>query len=286
MMRKGAARGTGSGYRNLANYPRDPMVHRQSANGIKQPQGKPIVMMGIPTRLYDSTTGYPEPTPPPKSYPDRSQTLNGNLSGEALKETNEALERIKTDEGLKEQMAREHKSYKKNEREQFTKYLKKKYQARLDDDLQKVEAMKNAPDFSTPLTVTVEWTKSRMWGSNPRAFTNFGFESESVGGCGYDKLSTALAYALNSHLPLMKELVKRKESMMNTPEGKELMTKSESDFNRKILGYGSGYGIIPHFEGGVGVESHKSIIENVGLVYEHPVSTPNTDVFIIRKKGA
>jgi hypothetical protein len=38
MRRLGAAKGTGSGYRNLANYPRDPMVHKMSARGMKQVQ--------------------------------------------------------------------------------------------------------------------------------------------------------------------------------------------------------------------------------------------------------
>lgn len=36
--RLGAAKGTGSGYRNLRNFPKDPLVHSQSSKGIKQPQ--------------------------------------------------------------------------------------------------------------------------------------------------------------------------------------------------------------------------------------------------------
>ncbi|MCJ7768016.1 hypothetical protein MUP79_06465 [Candidatus Bathyarchaeota archaeon] len=36
--RRGQAKGTGSGYCNLANFPRDPMVHRMAAKGMKQPQ--------------------------------------------------------------------------------------------------------------------------------------------------------------------------------------------------------------------------------------------------------
>jgi hypothetical protein len=268
MMRKGAARGTGAGYRNLPNFPKDPMVHRQSAMGMKQPQ---TVMM--PMTVKHGTF---------KAFPN----LHRALVLENQKEINEALERIKTDEGLKERMKWEHKTYKKNEREQFTKFLTNKYQKELDEKIQMLEAINNAPNLPNPLVVTVEWKKSRMWGSNPRAHTNYGFESDSIGGCGYDKLSTALAEALNSCLPVMKEVVKLKEKRMNTPEGKKLRADGENTFNRQVLGYGSGYGMIPHFEGGVGVESHRTIIENAGFVFEHPVSTDNTDVFIIRNKGA
>jgi hypothetical protein len=38
MKRKGADTGHGSGYRNLGNFPKDPMVHKMSAKGMKQPQ--------------------------------------------------------------------------------------------------------------------------------------------------------------------------------------------------------------------------------------------------------
>jgi hypothetical protein len=43
MRRRGAAKGTGSGYKNLRGFPKDPMVHRQSAKGMKQPQKIPII---------------------------------------------------------------------------------------------------------------------------------------------------------------------------------------------------------------------------------------------------
>jgi len=36
--RRGAAKGTGRGYRNLRGFPKDPFVHSQSAKGRKQPQ--------------------------------------------------------------------------------------------------------------------------------------------------------------------------------------------------------------------------------------------------------
>jgi len=44
-MRKGAAKGTGRGYRNLRGFPKDPLVHSQSAKGRKQPQKIPYSAM-------------------------------------------------------------------------------------------------------------------------------------------------------------------------------------------------------------------------------------------------
>jgi len=43
MKRRGAAKGTGSGYRNLRAFPKDPVVHAQAGRGIKQPQRMPII---------------------------------------------------------------------------------------------------------------------------------------------------------------------------------------------------------------------------------------------------
>lgn len=44
-------------------------------------------------------------------------------------------------------------------------------------------------------TVTVEWKKSAMYGSNP-SIMHHGGKCCNVSGCGYDKLSTALAETL------------------------------------------------------------------------------------------
>lgn len=135
------------------------------------------------------------------------------------------------------------------------------------------------------LTVTIEWKKSRMWGSNPRAYTNYGFIGESVGGCGYDKLSTAHAQALNSHLPLLKVLWLKEEERLKKLDKSEMSGEDKEKYlsRRAYIGYGSGYGILPKFEGGVGVESHRSIIKELGLNFNWVTNAPNTDVTIISK---
>ncbi len=50
-------------------------------------------------------------------------------------------------------------------------------------------------------SVAVEWTRSRTWGSNP-AIRHFGDKCCQVSGCGYDKLSTALADVLRFLFPI------------------------------------------------------------------------------------
>lgn len=75
-----------------------------------------------------------------------------------------------------------------------------------------------------------------------------------AGGWGYDLESAAVAQALNQCGAIRKLLI---EAKFNKREAGQK--------NHDILGYGSGYGIIPHFEGGVGITSHKGIFENLGF---------------------
>ena len=83
-------------------------------------------------------------------------------------------------------------------------------------------------------------------------------EGKYTGGWGYDKLSTALAEVLNQYHPLMKLMYKYIDDKMWE---KGSLTIN----NHEVLGYGSGYGILPYFEHGVGVSSFYTIFDNLGL---------------------
>ena len=83
-------------------------------------------------------------------------------------------------------------------------------------------------------------------------------EGKFTGGWGYDKLSTAMAEVLNQYHPLMK-------LMYNYIDDKMFEEASLTINNHEILGYGSGYGILPYFESGVGVSSFYTIFDNLGL---------------------
>jgi hypothetical protein len=151
-----------------------------------------------------------------------------------------------------------------------------------------IDEIENSSDFESDLIITVEWTKSCTWGVNPRAFTNYGFDSGSVSGCGYDKLSTATARALNSDkriLKLMyfakeKELSQRKATYKEQNGHEE---NSERAINQFLFGYGSGYNALPNFEGGVGINCHERICARLGLVMESVTDTKHVNVYRIFK---
>ena len=83
-------------------------------------------------------------------------------------------------------------------------------------------------------------------------------EGKYTGGWGYDKLSTAISEVLNQYKPLIK-------LMYDYIDDKMFEEGSLTINNHKVLGYGSGYGILPYFEYGVGVSSFYKIFDNLGL---------------------
>lgn len=122
------------------------------------------------------------------------------------------------------------------------------------------------------VTVTIIWKPSKTWGNNPRATVRAKmktaegylqyetYESSSIGGCGYDKGSTAIAEGLNQCTALLRDMYQAEENRLNNEPEKP---------RRDYIGYGSGYGPLPAFEGGVGISSLQHILENLGFVYEH-----------------
>lgn len=206
---------------------------------------------------------------------------------------------ILTPEGLKQYMIWNHLKFDKNAEKRCLNHNERKRLKDLRELREKVFNICGAKDFGGDLVISVEWRTSRMWRANPKAFTNYGFTGSSIGGCGYDKQSTAVAEALNSHLPLIKLMCAKKEEILKKHKGekhtreyreddgakitrKEL--KSDHDLTREYLGYGSGYSIIPYFEGGVGTGSHESICRNIGLEMRHVSNMKSSDVFIVEKK--
>jgi hypothetical protein len=177
--------------------------------------------------------------------------------------------------------------YKGTYEEQKAKALHK-YSLKLDRELKKeldfISDVENATDDFKEFYITIEWKKSYTWGYNPNAEDCFGNTSGSIGGCGYCKKSTATARILNQHLEILKRMYALKEKELSHPK-KEYFEQngrkedSHRAINHTILNYGSGYGIKPTFEGGVGVSSHQTILECVGLRMEHVSDTKTTDVY-------
>lgn len=157
----------------------------------------------------------------------------------------------------------------------FKRYSKKKEQE-TKKMLLWLDNVANAPDL-TFVNVKVEFVRSATWGRNPYAtvLTNFGTFYGKASGCGYDKESAAVAQAFNQNLSIMKILCTLKEKALE---------RGILD-NRTGLGYGSGYGVIPYFEGGVGVGCFWSILKQA----DFEVSTTygkHENIYSLYKGGA
>lgn len=136
----------------------------------------------------------------------------------------------------------------------------KRYDKKKEKEMKKIlfwlDDVANAPDL-TFINVNVEFVRSATWGYNPRVTvsTNFGTFYGKASGCGYDKESAAVAQAFNQNLSIMKTLYTLKEKALE---------KGISD-NRAGIGYGSGQGVIPYFESGVGVGCFWKILRQAGF---------------------
>jgi hypothetical protein len=149
----------------------------------------------------------------------------------------------------------------------------------LDKKLILLKEISNSPDLAE-INISVDWKRSATWGANPRGearvktvngYANT-YDSGSVGGCGYDKLSTAVANCLNQSKSVLKALYLVKEQHI----GKD---------NREVFGYGSGYGICPNFEGGVGVSCFPDIFRKIGFEFKQIANGKTFDVFHVTKKA-
>lgn len=155
-----------------------------------------------------------------------------------------------------------------------TKMLKET-KKQLDKELKELEKIENNHKIFDTLYIQIQCKK-----------TNFGYQYKAIlsdniekiegkytGGWGYDKLSSAISEVLNEYLPLKELLYNYKEKYLF--ENKLLQAD-----NHDILGYGSGYGILPYFEKGVGVTSYYKIFNSIGLEFKQI----NDTLYIITKK--
>lgn len=103
--------------------------------------------------------------------------------------------------------------------------------------------------------LVIRFVRNRTWGWNPHSELYVGGETFTgrASGCGYDKASAAMAEALNACPAIMRRLYAKEEE---SPDG---VTR------REWLGDGSGYGILPAFEGGVGVRTLCDVLTACGF---------------------
>ena len=155
-----------------------------------------------------------------------------------------------------------------------TKMLKET-KKQLDKELKELEKIENNHKMFNDLYIQVQCKKTNL-GYQYKAIlsdTTERIEGRFTGGWGYDKLSSAISEVLNEYLPL-------KELLYNYKEKYLFENKLTQANNHDIFGYGSGYGILPYFEGGVGVSSYYKIFNSIGLEFKQIDDT----LYIITRK--
>ena len=121
-----------------------------------------------------------------------------------------------------------------------TKEIEKKTAAKL----AKLDRIANAPDL-TFIYVSVDWVRSRTWGYNPNVEvrTNTGTYYGTASGCGYDKESAAISYAMNEHPEILKIIYNHAEQGQPFPYAVHIFAG------------------LPSFDGGCGVSCFYHIFE-------------------------
>jgi hypothetical protein len=136
----------------------------------------------------------------------------------------------------------------------------------------RVEEVKAQPRLES-LTITIEWKKSRTWGTNPHAtgeaITQDGFRlvgTAKASGCGYCKRSTVIADLFNQFL--RHKLYDQKVISglcKNKPYGIRLREVGEN--------------WLSYFEGGIGEGCYRQISEAIGGTWERITHTDSVEVY-------
>jgi len=158
----------------------------------------------------------------------------------------------------------------------------------IEREVKKINAVSNTGEL-IEVKISMEWKRSKMWGNNPNAECWYSYKdadgnhksgyntSGSIGGCGYDKGSTAVANCLNQIDAVLKLLYSLKDKNHTG------IVNNENDLNRELFGYGSGYGILPSIEGGVGISCYPAIFKAIGYNFKTIASGKTFDVYTISK---
>lgn len=167
--------------------------------------------------------------------------------------------------------------------------LDKKYNNLL-TELDKIENF-SLEDFKD-MSLHIDWKKSATWGANPSGKLTVFHKKEyslefyentyKISGCGYCKASACTADLFNQSYVIKKLILNKVENLLSETQG--LISQYGLEL-RESISYGiSQYGLdLPKFEGGVGVESHESILKNLGLHMRKINWTSNSDTWVISR---
>lgn len=151
-----------------------------------------------------------------------------------------------------------------------TKKIEKVYKKQLEEDINKINDIMESEENFDEIYLQIQ-SKKNAYGYQYKCNLSADEGTNIIGtftnGCGYDKLSSAVAEVLNEYKPLLKMLYQFKNNNVNTD-------------NRELFGYGSGYGLLPYFERGVGIDCYYKICDNIGLQFKEI----NSDLYVITRK--
>lgn len=154
-----------------------------------------------------------------------------------------------------------------------------------------INSEKNQPAVKE-LLITIEWKKSRMWGSNPHAEVAVTFQKGdnsygrferkdgyTASGCGYDKESTVIARIFNDFLKYKLwnksiEQCRRKDYKWKEENGAPYGVSAGSykdDFDISVE--------YRYFDGGIGSNCYYAISEFLGGKFEHLACGKTFDVY-------
>lgn len=134
------------------------------------------------------------------------------------------------------------------------------------------------------VTITIQWKRSRVWGSNPHAEAAIQYKDGSFSrltgfkcsGCGYDKESTVIASIFNTALKY--KLWQKNDDEIRGGHGSE-------DTGPAPYGINSRNGA-RHYDGGIGTNCYYKISEYIGGTFEHVASGKMFDVYKYTDKEA
>lgn len=153
--------------------------------------------------------------------------------------------------------------------------------------LEKLERVAAVPDLES-VSISVEWKRNATWGHNPTATVTIHAGNTwkqytgSASGCGYDKRTAAIGQALNQSRAVLKMLYAVKEKALSEHKA---TYKPGTESNADFIDYGAGYGVLPYFEGGVGISSFRGVFEACGFKCTADNSTRTSDFYYFEREG-
>lgn len=146
-----------------------------------------------------------------------------------------------------------------------------------------------AVELPKDIRIDVRWKKSKTWGANPTAEVwadEYLGISRSIGGCGYDKESTAIAEPLNRSKKMAKIAIIAKyldfrygNLGWKEKQGKDIFTYSYGV--RFSIFHNSGI----YWEGGVGASSFMNCIKTAGYKMDAEFHPKYSDNYQLSLKG-